>query len=215
MAEVGKEVRPGAETLAVGSPAPPVPPEEAATLAPSGEPLPAGERPSVPGYEIHEELGRGGMGVVYKARQLSLNRFVALKMILAGPYAGADQLARFRVEAEAVAQLQHPGIVQIHEVGSHAGHSYLALEYVAGGTLSRRCAGNPLPPAEAARLVEAVARAVHYAHQRGILHRDLKPGNVLLTEDGRPKIADFGLAKRLDAAPGSATPGPQTQSGAI
>jgi hypothetical protein len=214
MAEVRKEAQPGAETLAAGSAAP-VPPEEATTLAPAGESLPAGERPSVPGYELHEELGRGGMGVVYKARQLSLNRFVALKMILAGPYAGTDQLARFGVEAEAVAQLQHPGIVQIHEVGSHAGHSYLALEYVPGGTLNHHCAGKPLPPAEATRLVEALARAVHYAHQRGILHRDLKPGNVLLTEDGRPKIADFGLAKRLGAGPGSAMPGPLTQSGAI
>jgi hypothetical protein len=215
MAEVRKEAAPGAETLTAGSPAPPVPPEEAATLAPAGVPPPAEERPSVPGYEIHEELGRGGMGVVYKARQVSLNRFVALKMVLAGPYAGADQLARFRVEAEAVAQLQHPGIVQIHEIGSHAGHSYLALEYVPGGTLNHHCAGKPLPPIEAARLVEALARAVQCAHQRGIVHRDLKPGNVLLTEDGRPKIADFGLAKMLDAGAGPATPGPQTQSGAV
>jgi hypothetical protein len=216
MAEVRKEVEVGAETVATGAPSPAVPPEEAATLAPAaGEPLPGVERPSLPGYEIHEELGRGGMGVVYKARQLSLNRFVALKMILAGPYAGADQLARFRVEAESVARLQHPGIVQIHEIGSHAGHSYLALEYVPGGTLTHQCAGRPLAPTEAAELVEALARAVHYAHQRGIVHRDLKPGNVLLTEDGRPKIADFGLAKVLDAGPASATPGPQTQSGAI
>jgi hypothetical protein len=199
MAEARHEVKTVAQTLAQaeGAAPPPV------------------ERPSLPGYEIHEELGRGGMGVVYKARQLSLNRFVALKMILAGPYAGADQLARFRVEAESVARLQHAGIVQIHEIGSHAGHSYLALEYVPGGTLTRRCGGQPLPPDEAARLVEALARAVQYAHQRGVVHRDLKPGNVLLTEDGQPKITDFGLAKMLDAAPGSATPGPQTQSGAI
>jgi hypothetical protein len=215
MAEVRKDLAAEAETMSVGPQGPPVAPGESATLAPA-EGVPAAEEcPNVPGFEIVEELGRGGMGVVYKARQLSLNRFVALKMILAGPYAGADQLARFRVEAESVARLQHPGIVQIHEIGSHAGHSYLALEYVPGGTLARRCGGQPLPPAEAARLVEVLARAVHYAHQRGIIHRDLKPGNVLLTEDGQPKIADFGLAKVLDAGPGSATPGPQTQSGAI
>jgi hypothetical protein len=216
MAEVRKAPGIGAETVPDGAPLSAAPPEEAATLtaAPS-EPAAAEGRPSVPGYEIHEELGRGGMGVVYKARQLSLNRFVALKMILAGPYAGADQLARFRLEAEAVARLQNPGIVQIHEIGSHAGHSYLALEYVSGGTLTRRCAGQPLPPAEATRLLEALARAVHYAHQRGIVHRDLKPSNVLLTEDGRPKITDFGLAKRLEAQPETTTSGPQTQSGAI
>jgi hypothetical protein len=105
--------------------------------------------------------------------------------------------------------------VQIHEIGAHAGHSYLALEYVPGGTLTGKCAGRPLPPDEAARLVEALARAVHYAHQRGIVHRDLKPGNVLLTEDGRPKVTDFGLAKWLGADPGSTPSGPQTQSGAI
>ncbi len=200
MADVRKDLAPEAETISVG---------------PQGLPGTAPERPNVPGFEIAEELGRGGMGVVYKARQVSLNRFVALKLVLAGPYAGADQLARFRVEAESVARLQHPGIVQIHEIGSHAGHSYLALEYVPGGTLNHHCAGRPLPPDEAARLVEALARAVQYAHQRGIIHRDLKPGNVLLTEDGQPKIADFGLAKMLNAGPGSATPGPQTQSGAI
>jgi hypothetical protein len=217
MAEVRKNDATVPETISAGSLVPPVPPTDAVTLPPAeGQSLPAEERPTVPGYEIIEELGRGGMGVVYKARQVSLNRFVALKMILAGPYAGPEQLARFRVEAESVARLQHPGIVQIHEIGSHAGHSYLALEYVSGGTLARRCAGKPLPPAEAARLVEALARAVHYAHRRGVIHRDLKPGNVLLTEDGQPKIADFGLAKMLDAGPDSAIPsGPQTQSGAI
>src|SRR5579885_596070 len=215
MAEVRKDLVPSADTMSVGHPGPPASPSEAATLAPPAGVPAAGGRPTVPGFEIVEELGRGGMGAVYTARQVSLNRFVALKLILAGPYAGADQLARFRVEAESVARLQHPGIVQIHEIGSHAGHSYLALEYVPGGTLNHRCAGRPLPPDEAARLVEALARAVHYAHQRGIIHRDLKPGNVLLTEDGQPKIADFGLAKMLNAGPGSATPGPQTQSGAI
>jgi hypothetical protein len=176
---------------------------------------PQDDRPTVPGFEILEELGRGGMGVVYKARQVSLNRFVALKMILAGPHAGAEQLARFRVEAEAVARVQHAGIVQIHEIGSHAGHAYLALEYVSGGTLTRKLAGARLPVMEAARLVQALARAVQYAHQRGIIHRDLKPGNVLLTEDGQPKITDFGLAKILDTASGASSDGPQTQSGAI
>jgi hypothetical protein len=212
MAEVRNDIPAGTETRTAG---PPIAPAEAPTLAPAGAPPSADERPGVPGYELHEELGRGGMGVVYKARQLSLNRFVALKMVLAGPFAGADQLARFRVEAESVARLQHPSIVQIHEIGSHAGHSYLALEYVPGGTLAQHCAGKPLAPSEAARLVETLARAVHYAHQRGIIHRDLKPGNVLLTEDGQPKIADFGLAKMLDSGSGSATPRPQTQSGAI
>jgi hypothetical protein len=169
----------------------------------------------VPGYEIIEELGRGGMGVVYKARQLSLNRFVALKMILAGPYAGDDHRARFRLEAEAVARLQHPGIVQIHEIGAHEGRSYLALEYVEGGSLVRKLAARALTAREAARLVEALGRAVHYAHQRGIIHRDLKPGNILLTADGQPKITDFGLAKRLENEPGAAPAGPRTQSGAI
>jgi hypothetical protein len=212
VAEARKEADAGAETVAAGAQPPDAPPSEAATLAPAGPP-PSGDRPTVPGFEILEELGRGGMGVVYKARQVSLNRFVALKMILAGPYSGPDHLARFRREAEAVACLQHPGIVQIHEIGSHAGHSYLALEYVPGGALTTRCAGRPLPPMLAADLVHTLARAVHYAHQRGVVHRDLKPGNVLMTEDGSPKITDFGLAKRLD--PDGRASEELTQSGAI
>jgi hypothetical protein len=215
MADKSKEIAAESETLALGSPAPPSP-ADAPTLPPTAPEPPAwDDRPNIPGYEIVEELGRGGMGVVYKARQVSLGRFVALKIILAGPYAGADHLARFRLEAEAVARLQHPGIVQIHEIGTHAGRAYLALEYVAGGSLGRRCDGRPLPPRHAAEMVEKLTQAVQYAHDQGILHRDLKPGNVLLGADGQPKIIDFGLAKRLDSDSGSTPSGPQTQSGAI
>src|SRR2546421_8734050 len=137
------------------------------------------------------------MGVVYKAHHRNLNRVVALKMILAGSHAGAVELVRFRQEAETVARLQHPNIVQIHEVGAHAGHSYLALEYVEGGNLAQKTAGVPQPPRDAARLVELLARAVEYAHGNGIVHRDLSPGNVLLTADGAPKLTDFGLARRV------------------
>src|SRR5262249_21254493 len=136
--------------------------------------------PSVAGYEIRSELGRGGMGVVYKAWQPSLRRLVALKMILTGAHAGPDQLARFRREAEAAARLQHPHIVHIHEIGEQDGRPYFSLEYVEGGSLAERLAETPLPAAEAAKLVATLARAVHYAHQHGIIHRDLKPANILL-----------------------------------
>jgi WD40 repeat protein/tRNA A-37 threonylcarbamoyl transferase component Bud32 len=153
-------------------------------------------------YELLEELGRGGMGVVYKARQSKLNRLVALKMILAGEYAGDKEVARFRTEAEAVARLQHPNIVQIFEVGEHDGHPYFSLEFVDGGSLAQQLDGTPLPPQQAARLVETLARAMHAAHQAGVVHRDLKPANVLLTADGTPKITDFGLAKKLGDAAG-------------
>jgi tetratricopeptide (TPR) repeat protein len=156
----------------------------------------------VPGYEVLGELGRGGMGVVYKARQLGLNRLVALKMILSGVHAGQQELARFQVEAEAVARLQHPHIVQIHEVGEVDGRPYFSLEYVEGGSLARRLNGTPWAAAPAAGLVETLARAMDYAHQRGIVHRDLKPANVLLAEDGTPKVADFGLAKHRESQVG-------------
>jgi serine/threonine protein kinase len=136
--------------------------------------------PSVPGYEILEELGRGGMGVVYKARQVQLNRLVALKMILSGAAAGEEQRRRFQIEAEAVARLQHPHVVQIHEVGEAEGKPFFSLEFLAGGSLASRLDGTPLPVREAARLVETLARAVHYAHEQGIIHRDLKPANILL-----------------------------------
>jgi WD40 repeat protein/tRNA A-37 threonylcarbamoyl transferase component Bud32 len=163
----------------------------------------------IPGYEVLGELGRGGMGVVYKARQAKLNRVVALKMILSGAHAGSAERQRFLTEAEAVARLQHPNIVQIHEIGEADGYPFFSLEFCPGGSLAARLNGTPLPPAEAAPLVEALARAVQAAHQAGVVHRDLKPANVLLLSDGTPKITDFGLAKKLDDASG------QTASGAI
>ena len=156
----------------------------------------------LPGYEIEEVLGRGGMGVVYKARHLALNRVVALKMVLSGGHAGEAELARFRTEAAALARLQHPHIVQIFEVGEQDGRPYFALEYVEGGGLSAKLNGTPWEARQAAALVETLARAVHAAHERRVVHRDLKPANVLLTADGTPKITDFGLAKKLDADDG-------------
>jgi WD40 repeat protein/serine/threonine protein kinase len=190
-------------------------------LSPQPVPMPW---PVVPGYEVLGELGRGGMGVVYKARQTGVNRLVALKMIRAGQGAGAEELARFRREAEAAGRLQHPNLVQVYEVGAHAGLPYLCLEYVDGGNLAERLAGLPQPARPAAALVELLARAMHYAHERGIVHRDLKPANILLqsiltaedaeerrgnaaaslplrssassaVKDFTPKISDFGLAK--------------------
>ncbi len=158
--------------------------------------------PVAPGYEVFEVLGRGGMGVVYRARQLSLNRPVALKVLVAGHQADAEALARFRAEAEAVGRLEHANIVRIYEVGQANGQPYLALELVAGSTLAHKLGGAPQPADEAARLVLALARAVHFAHRQGILHRDLKPGNVLMTPEGAPKIADFGLAKQLGESKG-------------
>jgi tRNA A-37 threonylcarbamoyl transferase component Bud32 len=165
--------------------------------------------PAVPGYELLEELGRGGMGVVYKARQTALKRLVALKMILHADHAGPEERRRFRAEAEAVARLQHPNIVTVHETGEHGGAPFFSLEYCPGGSLSKRLAGAPQPPRAAAKLVETLARAVHAAHQAGVVHRDLKPANVLLAADGAPKVADFGLAKSLDRDAG------QTRSGAV
>jgi serine/threonine-protein kinase len=178
-------------------------------------PVPAtGRRPRpiglvVPGYELIEEIGRGGMGVVYKARHVRLERLVALKMILAGAHASADQIARFRIEARAVAQMQHPGIVQIYEDGDHGGLPYFSLEFVPGGSLAQSIGDKPQPPRSAATMVMALCRAMAEAHARGIIHRDLKPGNVLLTADGKPKITDFGLAKQMEGD------SKQTRSGAI
>jgi eukaryotic-like serine/threonine-protein kinase len=163
---------------------------------PEGDALPQ----RVGNYEILEKVGRGGMGVVYRARHVRLQRVVALKMLLGGYFVDGDQRARFRAEAEAVARLQHPHIVQLFESGEHEADAglprpYFTLELVAGGSLAQRLAGRPLSPRQAAVWLEPVARAAHYAHQHGIIHRDLKPSNILLTGDGQPKICDFGVAK--------------------
>jgi serine/threonine-protein kinase len=147
-----------------------------------------------------EEVGRGGMGVVYKARQASLNRLVALKMILAGSHAGPEALARFLREAETVARLKHPHVVQVYDYGSHEGTPFFSLEYLEGGSLADRLKGQPQPPAPAAQVVQTLAGAVQAAHDQGIVHRDLKPANVLLAADGTPKVADFGLAKRGESS---------------
>jgi serine/threonine protein kinase len=186
-----------------------------ATAAPGARERPAraADRPDVPGYQVLEELGRGGMGVVYKAWQSRLNRVVALKMILHGDWARPDERARFQTEAEAIARLQHPHVVQVHEVNEHDGRPFLVLEFAAGGGLDRKLAGTPLPARPAARLMEKLARAVHHAHRQGIIHRDLKPANVLLLPPDEtsgpldtPKITDFGLAKLLRGGVGGQTP---------
>jgi WD40 repeat protein len=197
-----------------------LPPDAAVTSAP-------------PGYVIEGELGRGGMGVVYKARQENLKRTVALKMILSGGHAGPEERLRFLAEAEAIAAIKHPGIVEIHDFGTHEGLPFFALEYCAGGSLASKLAGTPLAPQEAAHLVEQLALAMQAAHERGIIHRDLKPANVLLeggavvssecSEDTgdhhspfttyhsplTPKITDFGLARRVEGSSGL------TETGAV
>jgi serine/threonine protein kinase len=178
------------------------------------------EWPTIPGYEILEELGRGGMGVVYKARQVDFNRLVALKLIRDGALAGPQERARFRIETEAIARVRHPNVVQIYDAGEHQGRLYFAMEFVEGGSLANYLAGQPQPASQSAELVRILASAIHQAHAQQIVHRDLKPANILMSAFGSglsgsvsikltdfpstekrrptPKITDFGLAKRLD-----------------
>ncbi len=162
-------------------------------------------------YDLLQTLGEGGMGIVFEARQRSLNRIVAIKMIRAGRFAGEDDLRRFQNEAEAVAQLDHPHIVPVYEVGAHEGHNYISMKRIDGTSLAANLSGYRDRPRKSAQLVATMAQALHHAHQRGVLHRDLKPSNILLDARGEPHLSDFGLAKRLDG-PGAVE---TTRSGVI
>jgi serine/threonine-protein kinase len=173
------------------------PPDQPTPQPPDGTAL-----PQVPGYEVETVLGRGGMGIVFRARHLRLNRAVALKMTLAGAYAEAHERGRFQREAEAVAALRHPNIVQVYDIGEADGRPYFTMEYVDGGSLAQKLSGTPHPARPAAALVATLAGAMQVAHQSGVVHRDLKPANVLLAADGTAKITDFGLARRLENGTG-------------
>jgi serine/threonine protein kinase len=181
------------------------PPQAAATgaIAVSAEPQRFGD------FELLQEIARGGMGVVYRARQMTLNRIVALKMILSGRLATDEDITRFRTEAEAAARLQHPHIVAVHDVGAIDGQHYFSMDFIEGISLAQKLQNGPLPGRTAARYVRLIARAIHHAHKQGILHRDLKPSNILIDAEDEPHITDFGLAKRLGGDSG------QTRTGVV
>src|SRR5262245_33506090 len=183
--------------------------------APHGDTQPGpGAAPPAEGrmddFELLEEIGRGGMGVVYRARQVSLGRTVALKMLLAGGFAAADDVRRFRTEAAAAARLQHPNIVAVYTVGEAQGRPSSVMEYVAGRALDALLQEGPLPPARAVAYLQPLVAAIDFAHGQGVIHRDLKPSNVLLDADDRPRLTDFGLAKSLGAGQPALT-----QTGAV
>ena len=180
---------PEQECTSVGNPPPP---ESVIAMPPSAAAL-----PSIPGYEVQTVLGHGGMGVVYKAWHRGLQRPVALKMLLAGEFARSEERERLLREAKAVASLRQVNIVQVYDVGDLNGRPYFTMEFVEGGNLAQKLAGTPQPARQAAALVATIAEAIHVAHQSGLVHRDLKPGNILLTANGIPKITDFGLARSL------------------
>jgi serine/threonine-protein kinase len=162
---------------------------------------------NLPGYEILDVLGHGGMGVVYKARQVGLNRLVALKMILTGAFAAQEELARFRMEAQAAARLDHLNIVRIYDFGEHKRLPYYSMELITGGSLADKTAGSCWPASTAAQLIHTLASALQHAHEHHIIHRDLKPSNVLFHCDGTPRVTDFGLAKQLDSGTDLTDPG--------
>lgn len=197
--DANKQIPDAIETVLENMPIDPA--EQPTRLSGKDENAPAsGDRVRYFGeYELLEEIARGGMGVVFKARQVKLNRIVALKMILSGELAGEEEVQRFKKEAEAAANLDHPGIVPIFETGEHQGQHYFSMGFVSGQSLASCIKSGPLSPNEAAEIVKKVAEAVAYAHAMGVIHRDLKPGNVLLDAKGEPKVADFGLAKQVES----------------